>query len=441
MRALALRRRVSVPRSQAPALPVGPAGAVLGLAATLGLAGCGGGDSARPDDVTWVAERDTLGDTVVVRTVSGSVWGAPARLVEEVSFGVLEGPEEEMFGQILEIAVDGEEGVYVFDGQVPALRYFDAEGDFVRTLGGQGSGPGEYQDAALGLALRSDGRLVMRDPRNGRLNVYDPDGSPLDPIPVASGLFTSRAMVLDTADHVYLKVLLERPEPNRPWKIGLLHLDPSGQVLDTIPPPAFPGEPTTGSGAFNAAKEWDVGRLGQLAVGVSDRYVFEIRYPDGRVVRVERADWEPVPVLPGEKEDWEARNDWIRERRGQFMTSEIPPVPDVKPAYASLRIGEEGRVWVRRHVRAEEVEDVEPVDPDEGPPPLGWREPAVYDVFGPDGSYFGEVEVPPRTSLSVFRGERVWGVRRGELDQQSVVRFRVEVSREGMEMAREGSAG
>lgn len=398
-----------------------------GLAAALGLSGCGG-DSDAPGAGSWIAERDTLGDTVVVRTVSGSVWEAPARLVEEVSFGVLEGPEEEMFGQIQAIAVDGEEGVYVFDGQVPALRYFDADGNYVRTLGGRGGGPGEYEDAALGLALRSDGRLVMRDPRNGRLNLYEPDGTPSDAIPVASGLFTSRAMVLDTADHVYLKILLERPERNRPWKIGLLHLDPEGEILDTVPPPPFPGEPTTAGGAFDPSKEWEIGRFGQIVVGVSDRYAFEIRHPDGRVVRVEKA-WEPVPVLPGEKADREARNDWLRERRGQFMTAEIPPVPDVKPAYASLRVGEEGRVWVRRHVRAEEVE-VEPVDPDEGPPPIGWREPVIYDVFGPDGAYLGEVEAPPRTSLSVFRGDQVWGIRRGDFDEPSVVRFRVAVPRE-----------
>ena len=140
--------------------------------------------------------------------------------MEELAIGVLEGPEELMFGAISEMAVDAEGGIYVFDRQVPALRYFDATGRYVRTLGGEGSGPGEYRDVCLGLAVRSDGRVLMRDPRNARINVYDPDGSPADHWPVASGLFTGQAMTVDTADHVYLKILSEWPEQNKPWKIG-----------------------------------------------------------------------------------------------------------------------------------------------------------------------------------------------------------------------------
>ncbi len=41
-------------------------------------AGCAGGNDASP---TLRVERDTVGDTLVVRTVAGSVWGADASLV------------------------------------------------------------------------------------------------------------------------------------------------------------------------------------------------------------------------------------------------------------------------------------------------------------------------------------------------------------------------
>ena len=77
---------------------------------------------------TWVAEWDTIGDTVVVRTISGSVWGKPREMVEDLSIGALEGPEELMLGSIVSLAVDEEGGIYAFDSQVPALRYFDAAG-------------------------------------------------------------------------------------------------------------------------------------------------------------------------------------------------------------------------------------------------------------------------------------------------------------------------
>lgn len=196
---------------------------------------------------TWIAEHDTIGDTIVVRTVSGSVWGSPATLVEEVAIGMLEGPDELMFGRISDLAVDSVDGVYVFDGQARVLRYYDREGNYVRTLGREGSGPGEYRDASLGMAVRRDGRLVMRDPRNGRLNLYDTDGSPWASWPVPSSLFTARAMVLDTADHAYLKVMLGVPTPGAPMPIGLLHLDERGEIVDTIGDPWITNAPTARS--------------------------------------------------------------------------------------------------------------------------------------------------------------------------------------------------
>jgi hypothetical protein len=381
-------------------------------------------DGARGVAGSWQAEFDTIGDTVVVRTISGSVWGAPATLVEDLAIGVLEGPDELMFGAINDMAVDAEGGIYVFDGQVPALRYFDATGAYVRTLAGEGSGPGEYRDACLGLAVRSDGRILMRDPRNARINVYEPDGSPADHWPVASGLFTSQAMAIDTADHVYLKIRTEMPEPNKPWKIGLLHLGADGRLLDTIPDPPISGAPEAGGGGrFVPAKEWAWSPLGYMAVGVSRDYSFELRRPGEPVLRIERVV-EPVEVHPEERAEWEATNEWVRRTQGQFLTAEIPAVPAQKPPYRGLYIGERGRIWVWRYTRAEKMDPAEVREPDPNrPPPISWREPIVFDVFEPDGTYLGEVHMPPRTNAMVFRGDTIWGIRRGELDEQYVVRL------------------
>jgi hypothetical protein len=391
---------------------------VIVIAGLMGTA-CGGGESEHLGN--WVVERDTIGDTVVVRTLSGSLWGQSATLVEELVIGVLEGEDELMFGQVQAMAPDYHGGVYVFDGQVPALRYYDGNGTYVRTLGGEGSGPGEYGDVALGLAVRSDGRLVMRDPRNGRLNGYDVDGTPWAHWQVASHLYTDRAMVLDTNDHVLLKVLLERPQRNRPWRIGLLHLNSDGLIVDTIADPRIAEEPGTAAGVFLPQKVWAWSPFGYPVVGITDIYRFEIRRPHEPDVHVER-DFESVSLLSGERAAHEARNEWRRQRRDHFIISEIPAVPAKKPAYRAIYVGERGRVWVHRHVVAKPV-DVDTDPRPDLPPPVGWLEPTVFDVFEPDGAYLGEVFVPDRTSIQVFSGDTLWGIRRGDLDEQYVVRL------------------
>ena len=66
----------------------------------------------------------------------------------------------------------------------------------------------------------------------------------------------------------------------------------------------------------------------------------------------------------------------------------------------------------------------DPPGPD-APPPTTWREPTVYDVFEEDGSYLGEVRVPPRVSLMVLGRDTVWGTRLGEHDEPYIVRLRL----------------
>jgi hypothetical protein len=391
--------------------------AVLGM----GLSACGQSGSNTAGVETL---RTVVGDTTIVRTLAGSVWGDSVRLVEELAIGVLEGADEYLFGRVGDLAVDAGGGIYVFDGQVPALRYYDANGSYVRTLGGSGEGPGEYRDASLGMAVRrSDGRVVMRDPRNIRLNVYNPDGSHSESWRVGSGLFTQQATALDDSDHMYLKILTGPPEPNEPWPIALLHMDHRGQVLDTIVPPTLPNEP---SGVSPFSKIWSVSRAGGLLVGVNDRYVIHHYRPDGTVLQIIR-EIEPVAYAPEEKAEREARDAWMIRTQGQFLTSDLPPVPDVKPFFRSILVGEDGRVWIRRYWQAEKGEAVQAsAQPGrEPPPPTRWREPAVYDVFEADGSFLGSVRLPPRVSVSIVRGDHVWGVRRGEFDESYVVRFRL----------------
>jgi hypothetical protein len=383
---------------------------------------------------TWVAEWDTIGDTVVVRTISGSVWGEPREMVEDLSIGVLDGPEELMFGSIQELAVDEEGGIYAFDSHVPVLRYFDAAGDYVRTLGREGGGPGEYGDFTGGMAIRRDGRIVLADFRNARLNLYEPDGRLAAHWPLQGGFFPREDLVVDTANHTYVPILDETMPSNEPMKVGYLHLDPDGNAVDTMDIPSLPNEPPLASmesafaqqmvmtvrGFMDPAKQHALSPLGYMVVGVNDDYSFEVRWRDGRTVRIERV-YQPVAYTPEERAEWESLFDWFREND---YPVELGSVPSRKLPYAGFRVGQRGRIWVRRHVEARRDGLVQ--QPPEGsnqPPNVSSVEPEVYDVFEPDGTYLGEVHVPWRTSPLVIRGDTAWGVRRGEFDEQYIVRL------------------
>ena len=124
------------------------------------LAACLPDADSPPGGTETVVE--TIGDTTVVRTLSGSVWGAPATLVPEITIGRVEGAGEYLFGWIWSIAVDDEWNVYVFDEQAQHVQVYDSAGVYMETLGGRGEGPGEFSRAEA-IALLPDGRLVVRD--------------------------------------------------------------------------------------------------------------------------------------------------------------------------------------------------------------------------------------------------------------------------------------
>ncbi len=414
-------------------------GAVLILLAVLTIKACSA--ERAPAGGGWVAEWDTIGDTVVVRTVSGSVWDEPVEMVEDLSIGVLDGAEELMFGSIGSMAVDEEGGIYAFDRRVPALRHFDSQGEYIGTLGREGGGPGEYGEwsdmfaqlhqlpgqqsrvhAFFGaLTVRRDGKIVLADLGNARLNLYEPDGTLAEQWAMQGGIYSRQGIAADTADHIYVSIVTEAIRPTAALDVGYLHLDPQGNVLDTMPVPTLPSEPEARRlGPTDPSKEHVLSPLGHMVVGVTDDYSFEVRWPDGRTVRIERA-YEPVSFVHEERAEWQAVLDW-------FKAAEYPvdlgSVPDRKLPYSSFLADEQGRIWVRRHVTAHKDGTIEPPsDGWNGPPLVSWVEPDVYDVFEPEGTYLGEARFPWRTTPLVVRGDTAWGVRRGDFDEQYIVRL------------------
>jgi hypothetical protein len=60
--------------------------------------------------------------------------------------------------------------------------------------------------------------------------------------------------------------------------------------------------------------------------------------------------------------------------------------------------------------------------------PPGDAEPpkaSLYDVFEPDGSYLGQVQVPAGAYALVRRGDQVWGYAVGEDDVPRIKRYRI----------------
>ncbi len=412
----------------------------------LAVTGCGESGSLPERQV----ERDTLGDTIVVRTLAGSEWGSGAVLEPELRIGVFEGEDHYMFGDIRSLAVAPAGEIYLMDVHVPALRKYAPDGRYLATFGREGEGPGEYRGPDGGLAVLGDGRVVLRDPRNARLQLYSPDGEPAGTWPIRGNFNTSNPLVADTADRVYTQILLDPEASIEEWRPGLLGYDSgTGEPVDTVPAPTWPYEEarliaqqeSSGGGMntsintvpFSPRSHWAFSPLGHMVGGLSTRYAIDQFGRDGSVLRIERVA-PGVAVQAGERADREERVRWSMRQTQSDWKWNGPPIPDTKPPFREIYTGQDGRIWVLQHQPAEripedEIEEGDPGDPS-ARPPTRWREPVAFDVFEADGAYLGQVAAPQGFSIyptPVFRGDRVWAVVRDELDVEYLVRFRVRI--------------
>ncbi len=434
-----LRQDGRIPSAGIPFMDKGRMTLAACIAAVAAACGADAGSSGSGPEVAV----EQIGDTTVVRTLSGSAWGAEATLVPEASIGELDGAEEYLFGTVYAIAVDGDGRILVLDGQAQDIRVYDPDGTYVETVARRGQGPGELTNA-MSVAALPDGRIVAHEPGDMMVKVvwpshgdrehwaYPPGAIVLPVKPLRVGrdgrLFVPAAAA--TSDGFVQHVFV---------------MGPDGGVLDSIAPPgtgfkppslevrlSFPiGDRSTASVAvpLTARHYWAIHPDGGFASGISDDYRIDLQRDDG-VLRIERA-WEPVAVSEAERGyHRDATTQRLRRTQPDWSWNG-PPVPDTKRPFRGLHSGRDGRIWVRLWTEARPVvnEDHDPEDPRSEP--VTWESPVRYDVFEPDGAYLGSLAAPEgflaTTPEPVFDGDHVWAATRDELGVQRVVRYRIVV--------------
>jgi len=245
--------------------------------------------------VEWVAVRDTVGDTIVVRTTAGSIWGSSRVLTPEVSIGVLEGADAYMFGSVAAIAVTSDERVFVLDRQIPQVRLFGPDGIHIRDVGRSGEGPGEYKRPDGGMVFMPDGRLVLRDPGTGKILEFSADGEHVRDVrlPYGGGFNTSNNFSWDAYGNLYTPTILNLADrvSVTDWVHGLIRFGPDRSVLDSLETPTYDFDPWIVSGEtegnssstgvpYAPGVETAFSPLGYWVAGLSTDYRIDLRRTD-----------------------------------------------------------------------------------------------------------------------------------------------------------------
>ena len=390
----------------------------------------------------WRTVFDSTGDTIVARTTGEVPERLIRQLVLEQRIGEAEGSDSVTFGQIYYVVPTDDNRTFVFDHQGPSIKLFDSTGKLLRFVGRKGSGPGEFGEIN-GMDVLPNGRLVLWDATNGRVNVYDESGdfSGQWRVPLG-GFFTSNALRADRNGNIVLNLTIARREGVIGGESGYIRFNEQGTVRDTLRIPKWiDSTPQIAGSRGNPAQLmvtmplpfapqlvhlWS--KPGALVSGPSAPYVAYLTNGAGKPLKIER-EWKSIPVQPEEANEWRARTEWQIRLSIPEWSWKGPAVPATKPAYSSILGSEDGALWVAIHSDAVRVATVDSAAAAPGMPampPQYYREPNIYDVFAPNGVYFGRVQVDRGQEIMRMRAGRVWGVVTDSLGIAYVARWRVE---------------
>jgi len=128
----------------------------------------------------------------------------------------------DLFNQVNHVAFAANGDIYVSDGyENSRVVHFTKDGKFVRIIGGvKGAGPGELE-VPHGVAVDSQGRILVNDSGNQRISVFGKDGRFLETWP-----FPSRGgIAIDADDTVYISDV----------NAGAVNIVKDGKLLESIP--------------------------------------------------------------------------------------------------------------------------------------------------------------------------------------------------------------
>jgi hypothetical protein len=353
---------------------------------------------------------------------------------EALRIGTAEGEPEYQFGALLpggSIAIASDGRIVVFDSQGRHLKVFTAEGQYERTIGGPGGGPGEIGAGAQSSVLMTPGDTVfLNDFGNQRVNLYLMDGTFVRsfPLDIARGLPLRMEVTPDGRLLAQMRKLNFAGTPadtDSMDAIVVFHLDGTlGDTVMRVPS----GKTISFTGGL---PEW---RLfvpepiwalwtDKILYAVNNAYRIGAYRVGGSLERVVEMPFTLTPVTDADQNEIRKGFERLFKEQGvppqfaQQLMTRVHFAPEF-PAFAQILAGPDSTILVQlvQPISTLTPEEQEGYDLMAGS--LGSRR---WDVFDGEGRYQGVLEMPIKFQPIRFRGDKIYGIQRDEMDVQYVV--------------------
>jgi hypothetical protein len=292
-------------------------------------------------------------------------------LQEEINIG-RDDDKNYLFWLIHDIQVDDEGRIYVDDARNFRIQVFDRNGKYLKTIGRQGQGPGEFQQPTKLRVHPRANQLYVRDTPSRRISIFNLIGNYLGSVPTQQSVLDY--FPLETSELVAALSLSSASDLTDTH--FLAKIDTKGTILkeSTRFLSNFWQERTSGGTTWaSTGYEFQlyIAPLGKdtFVSGFSNEYGLTVVDKDLKALcQINKV--EPTPTLTGEE----------RKLFERF------PTLKTKPYYFAILSDSRGRIYVQRnftHNKNTVQDDI----------------PKNVDVFGNDGIFIYRTSLPPNTRV------------------------------------------
>ena len=290
-----------------------------------------------------------------------------AELMEVFRVGAAESDSAVVFGDIEDIGVNSDGHLLVADDDAGVIYVFSESGDSLRTFGGLGLGPGEFE-SIRDMDIGPGDSVFVWDGRRERLLIFEPETFQFsyDIEVEVSGDYSAVSGLISISNDLLLM---------RFTSSYSLYADEDEQTFDTIQLVNRDGRPVgepvlrmpvtrhlvyrTESGGigllllpFIRHSSAKPGPDGTIYYGWSDSISFDVYSASGDLLRTVRYGHEAIPVTQQDLD--ERMQNMDAKRREMFRSADIPKT---RPAYSTFTVSDEGQIWVK-HTPASDSLDV-----------------------------------------------------------------------------------
>jgi len=312
--------------------------------------------------------------------------------------------EEEMFQNIVSIAVDDNQNIYALDSQAANIKVLDGQGRLIRIIGRRGQGPGEMvRPLDIQMFIREE--LMVQDVGQFCLHFYTLQGEYLRKVPT-SGMVNFGRPRVDSNGFIIAGHLIYGNVTKTYVKKFDSHLKPIFTVASLSVVSRPPSANSNGIMDFFELEQgtnmvWDITIGDRILWGDFNKYEIHVYSPEGTLEKIIAKDHTPLEITD------EAKAHLVDE-----SGYGLPPIqgatvefPEYFPAFIRFSSDEEGRIFVQTYEKTAD----------------GKKD--NYDVFDSEGRYLARIPLEHR--LQIWKDNRLYTLEDNEDGYQIIKRYRV----------------